>query len=316
MHYKTLNILIFGTGGIGIRHIEALLSIPKNIKLNFFISDINIEALNFAKKYIKEKRSNVSIYNFLELDEIEKNIDLTIIATTSFPRFEIIESLLEKGIKGYFLLEKLIAPNFTILNDYIDLFSKYESASKIFVNQWYYAASTFNCILKNSPNPKSILLKGNGWGMACNAVHYISLFEQLFCTRFHCLDSHLEIVESKRKPYKELIGVIILRSNSDINFTISCNQNEDKSKLRSISVYSEKNNYLYKYDGQFLQDELNEKVYKMPYLSSFLKNIYNKTQISKEIVQNFVPLKDSIRNHQCLFNAIEKSSLSTQNYFT
>jgi len=316
MYSKVLNIVIIGTGGIGIRHIEGLLSIPKNFQLNFFISDLKTSALNFAMELIKKYRKDSEVYPFSELDEIKKNMDLIIIATTSYPRLDILKSILEKKIEGFIILEKLLAPNYKIFNEYLKYNSENQLSSRIYVNQWYHSTSVFNCIYKNSPHPKNIFLKGNGWGMACNSVHYISLFEKLFNTEFKFLDSHLEVLESKRNSYKELIGTIILKSNQDINMTISCNNNNDKNKLRRISIFTDKKKFLYNYDGRILFDKENLTSYNMPYLSSFLKNIYSKNEVLKNLMNNFLPIQDSIRNHKCLFEALKNSSINDSNYFT
>src|SRR5688572_21048070 len=109
------NVLIVGFGGMGCRHAQALLQEKDKFCIHVIETNpTNIEN-NIAR--IGAKRDDCKWYSSLE--ELPQ-IDLAIIATSAGPRFNIVKSLLKKGIR-YFLLEKIVFQSVSQFDEILSL---------------------------------------------------------------------------------------------------------------------------------------------------------------------------------------------------
>jgi len=204
-------IYIIGAGQIGSRHLQAL----KKIKtpLNIIVVDPSQSSLATAKQRYNEfkapdSRHIVQYKGFL--DNIDKIIDIVIVATSSNVRREIIEIILERAKVKYLILEKL-------------LFQKYEDYRK--VEQLFRkckAKAWVNCSMRTIPFYAKLnrqfdkcqfqyIVSGSGFGLVTTAIHYIDHISYLTnCYDFDVDTSSLQkkLVLSKRKGFFELYGTI------------------------------------------------------------------------------------------------------------
>ena len=126
-----INILLIGAGGIGKRHLEAL--IKMDIEKNIYILDTSISV---AKEIIKK-------YNFKFIKIIDRLIDapeiinICVVATTAKSRLLVISELIKskKYIK-FLILEKVLCQSLEQLHEMKRLLNL-RNIEKIFVNQWF-----------------------------------------------------------------------------------------------------------------------------------------------------------------------------------
>ncbi len=220
-----LKIALIGCGKIGSRHLQSLIKIK--IETEIYLVDpkkesINV-SLNFIEKDLKENQK-ITIKTCSDIDEIPTGIDFAIIATDSKPRFNIVKKLLVKRTPKHLILEKLL---FTKKDEFSEALKLIKQANiDVWVNQWMSAEPSFRdlCSYFKNSEVKELSVKGDNWGLCCNSVHYLELFD------FLCQKNDLEIQEyefekvffSKRQGYLELNGRIEINS-------------ADGSKLKLIS---------------------------------------------------------------------------------
>ena len=105
---KLKHIALIGSGKIGIRHLEGINKIKFKAKIS--VIDINARSLKLAKKIYSTLKINKNItdINFIEsINNIDKKIDLAIIATNSLNRFHLINNLVNKTEVKNVVIEKV-----------------------------------------------------------------------------------------------------------------------------------------------------------------------------------------------------------------
>jgi hypothetical protein len=205
-------VAIVGSGQLGSRHLQGLLKTEFPISID--IVDSSEESLKLAKSRASEIVSvtNSSSIRYLSsIKEMDDDIDLCIIATSSNVRLQVLELLLnEKKVKNivlekvlfqsldeYYIAEKLINDN--NINCWVNcprpMFDVYKNIkSKIF----NYESVTYTAI-------------GGDWGLACNAIHFIDHLSYL-TNQTNFLFDHsgiTSIVESNRKGFVEFTGTFV-----------------------------------------------------------------------------------------------------------
>ena len=221
------NILIFGCGKLGSRHLEGLVS--GNLDYNIVVVDNLVSSLIKAKKKWEEiggSKSNHKIFWYNELNFKIKDFDLAIIATSSKDRATNIKKLSRYLNIKYWLIEKVLAQSSEELQMIKLAISNQKTA---FVNiprremKWHQELkSKFNV-----KKPLKVIKKGQLWGLACNAIHFIDLLywwtgENLLSIETSKLDDTW--FKSKRNGFFEITGELFSKfSNGSELLMISTN---------------------------------------------------------------------------------------------
>lgn len=204
-------VCIIGVGQLGSRHLQGArrCSTP----LDIWVVDSSSESLRVAEMRYNQIESYVNhkIHYEKSMKNIPRNIDLCIIATSSKPRYKILEDLLESHKVQYLILEKFL---FTSLEEY-------ELASELIKRNAVIAY--VNCPLRLYDNyayiqsiidrscPIEMNVCGTDWGLCCNAIHYIDVFMQLCGENTYEVNTDMlipHIKESKRNGYIEINGTL------------------------------------------------------------------------------------------------------------
>lgn len=229
-----INIAIIGLGEIGSRHLQALINC--NFLVNIFCVDPSSQSIEVAKSRVKQSsKENVSSLNYYKsLEGMPGDIDLAVIATSSRNRLEVLKSLVNKCNVSNIIFEKVL----------FQKLSEFEEASAILnlkkINSWV------NCSRRTWPiykevknilkNKKGVMFKltGGPWGMGCNSIHFIDIFEWLTSSRLSKIDIEgldPEIILSKRAGYQEFRGILELRFNNENILFLESNSNEMPSVI-------------------------------------------------------------------------------------
>ncbi len=221
-----LRIALIGCGKIGSRHLQSLIKL--NIETEIYLVDPKKESINVSLNYVENDlndNKNINIKACSVVEEIPDGIDFAIISTDSKPRFNILENLIKKRLPKYLILEKLL---FTKDKEFSEALELVQQADiKVWVNQWMSAEPAFRdlCSYFNTSDVINLSVKGDNWGLCCNSVHYLELFD------FLCDKSELNIQEydfekvffSKRQGYLEINGRIDINSKNGSKLTLICN---------------------------------------------------------------------------------------------
>jgi predicted dehydrogenase len=234
-------ILVVGFGMMGCRHVQAFLQDKEKYE---------VHVLELSGKNIKENllRINAQDNDFIWHKELKSLplLDIAIIATSSAPRFEIIKTLLKIGYDK-FLLEKIVFQSEEQFKIVVELLKKSKSVAYCnFVNRYFNIYNTIKKELLNSKEQTNITIHGGEYGLACNAIHYIDIFQYLTGNNNILLKkSKINISQSENRRgeiYKEFNGFISFKNSksdtikliSEPNYTVGVTiniQNGDQNYL-------------------------------------------------------------------------------------
>ncbi|MBM7703013.1 hypothetical protein [Metabacillus iocasae] len=226
------SVVIIGGGNIGFRHFEGLLKV--NLPLSIYVIDPSREALNriqecYQTADIKDKK----LHLLLGLDALPKEVDLSIVATSSKIRLKVIKELVSVVNVRYLLLEKVL---FQKESDYDEM------ASLLKVHQ--VKGCWVNCPLRTMPIFKQVKEKikksvisysvdYEHFGIGCNSIHQMDVFHFLTDGQVPHLQTNQlqEVVKSKREGYLELVGTLTGATNRGDELIISSHQKSSNTYM-------------------------------------------------------------------------------------
>jgi len=270
-----MNILVVGFGNMGCRHTQSILGNDKSH--NIYVVEPSKEIFD---KQVLVINSNEKELNYLEsLDQIPDQIDFAIVATSAMPRFKIVEKLLNHGVKKM-LIEKvafLSKDQFEVINNLIELNEAQVYCN--FVSRYY---SNFiaiqNQILENEETFQ-MTVNGPDFGLGCNGLHYIDLFEYFSNEKATLKSANLieNPVEHKRgKEYKEVLGQIYWETPSGSKLLINADAN--KSGAREFNIKTNSESHLLNEETlkhiRFGHKEVSEENFKIEYTSQLTYRIF------------------------------------------
>jgi len=226
------NIAIIGVGEIGSRHLQSLANLEESA--NIYLIDSAESSLTTAKKRFnelyQENHRKIHIHTCKDLNALDHNLDIAIIATSSDVRRKVIENLLETLDVGFLILEKFL---FQKIEDY-DAIKMLLQFKKIptWVNQWISSRYIFREIRTNLA-PNSCLrmdVSGELWGLACNSVHFLEYFlflcqQETFIITGSKLDE--ETINSKRNGFIDFTGSIYCESQRGDQLTMTSSRGDN-----------------------------------------------------------------------------------------
>lgn len=235
-------VLIIGFGNMGARHLQSLTSKLTGLDVHILESNKSVFLENL--KMINVRECDVSYHkNFIS---VPKKIDFSIVATPAEPRFDITSKLLEFNVDKI-LLEKVV---FQSDIQFKNILRRIENSNVQiycnFVSRYY-----MNFInLKNSIQGEKIkmVVNGDDFGLACNTLHFIDLFQ--YITGSKCKIIHSELIEDERGnkrgvEYIELNGELTAISERGDKLYIKDNQN--KKDGLDLLIFTHYNFHIFKY---------------------------------------------------------------------
>ncbi len=174
-----ITIVLAGVGGIGIRHLQALMNMPSGVRL--YVVDINRGALMKAKSYYDlTARGRALTAVFLDdIGKVPPRIDLAIISTTSTPRRALTEKLLRAAKVRFILFEKVLFPASADYDAVGQLLSRYKVEAYVNCTRRMY--SGYEALRKKLTGVSGLSVKvtGGSWGLGCNAIHMIDMIDYI-----------------------------------------------------------------------------------------------------------------------------------------
>ena len=217
-------ILVVGFGAMGCRHVQSLLGHKAGYEIH--VVEPSEDNIRVNTERIGGKPNDFIWHQ--NLDDCKDAFDLAIVATSSTPRYQIVKKLLEKGVK-LFLLEKIVFQSAAQFEDILQMMNSFNAKAYCnFVNRYFNA---YNEIREKLSDVNFMMtVHGGEFGLGCNAIHYIDIFQYLSKKNedISIKSSQLSLIESENrrgKEYKEFTGIINLAN----------------SKGDQLSLLSEKN---------------------------------------------------------------------------
>ena len=208
----TKKIAIIGFGAMGCRHAQSLINNPETGSWEIFAVETSED--NFKLGLQKIGADETRIQRVESIIKLPDGVDMVIVATSSGPRFNIMNQLLDKGIRFY-LLEKIVFQSLAQFDHIIQRMRELEAVAYCnFVNRYFDNYNHIRKQIQSNPGiPVEMSVTGGEFGLGCNAIHYIDLFEYLTVSsgkvtiQHHLLDE-LESGNKRGNEYREFRGSI------------------------------------------------------------------------------------------------------------
>jgi len=240
-------ILLIGAGNIGRRHLQGLLLSP--FAYSIYVVDPIAACLDLAKTAVAEVVAPTvtlhTVYYYSSIQQVPTACDVAIIATNADVRKVVVEELLAHTTPRYLILEKVLfqkeADYKTIgqliykknIPTFVNCTRRYFSHYRK-IKQLITAAESEHLFKQGAsalvPGEKvkglsySMTVTGSNWGLACNTIHLLDLFQYL--NEHSTYDFSIEqldeaIIPSKRVGFIELSGTIANDLKTDYHFSAS-----------------------------------------------------------------------------------------------
>jgi predicted dehydrogenase len=258
------NIVIIGLGGFGFRHYQALMNL--NMKTNITLIDIEEKQLQRAKEFFNSMQNdNITINCTKTIENIEGDIDVAIVATSSKVRRKVIEELANVANVKYLILEKVLFPSIDDYQTIQELLQRKKIQTWVNCSRRMYLPYEDLRIAIKESKSVNVSISGSNWGLGCNAIHMLDFIDFVSGERdgkVLCDGSLLDdsILESKREGYIEFTGKILGSIGNSVSYMIESTVSGENSITTTIFtnqklfVLDESKNFLY--DGKLHKIQL------------------------------------------------------------
>lgn len=219
------NILLVGAGQLGSRHLQAIALYVESCDI--YVVDPKVESLNTAKSRFEEVKGferHTVIYETEMINLNCNNFDIAIIATNSNIRKEVVKEILDKKEVKYFILEKVLFQSIKDFDEIGKLLIK--TNTKAFVNCPRRMFDFYKEVKRDLANKTSIQVEivGNKWGLACNGIHFVDLFNYVTGNDITSWHNYLDdkYIDSKRSGYKEFTGSLFGNAVNGNTLKLTC----------------------------------------------------------------------------------------------
>lgn len=209
MTHDVSQICVIGAGQLGSRHLQGVLKSQHHLRV--FVVDPFQASIEIAKFRANEIQHNHELTFLNSIAELPGYLDVVIVATSSNIREQIVIELIQNHDFDYLVLEKVLFQEIEAYQRVDQLLSK--TNSKVFVNhprRMFDSYLNFKELLRDI-GPVSIQVSGGHWGLACNSLHFLDLFEFLFDQQFINIDTRYlnqTPKPSKRSGFIEFTGTL------------------------------------------------------------------------------------------------------------
>lgn len=293
------NIVIVGAGNLGSRHLQALAL--TEIPLDVYVVDSSQKSLDLAKQRYEEMPFNPLVQNVTfckDIQELNNNFEVAIIATPSKPRRMVIESLLIKNKVRYAILEKVLFPRMEDYDEVKHLLDRYN------VKAWVNCGRRNNIFYKKMrelfKSEKNIFMtvSCSNLGIGCNSIHFLDTYSFITDQQNFSIDTDYlskKIIPAKREGYIEFTGSVRFKSEKG---TLLITSYQDAG-VSDISTIQSENFFALICESKGYADLLIRKDLEWQKQSIIIKY---QSQITQELI------KDLILSEECGLPTYEESA--------
>lgn len=282
-------IALVGCGQIGSRHLQAIVKVKRRLKVQ--VVEPSNASQDLGKKRLKEvpfSTKDIQVEWLKDIDNLEKQSDLTVVATNAQNRSKIIEKLIKIGHRR-FLIEKMVCQSTEEYERLLESFDEYKAKGWVNCPRRYYPFYQKIINLLKGDSPLIFNVVAGNQRLGCNAIHFLDLFAA--CVRNYEnieLDGNYlfpKLLSNRRgKDFVEFAGTIIAKI--DGNFA-SLAFHPVNPIGASLTILSENN--------KIFVDEENRKAFLVRRKNNWKKEAYPfkeiytstlTTKIAKEIIED------------------------------
>ena len=223
-----MNCAIIGAGQLGSRHLQGLLTY-RHAKLNIFVLDPSSESLVIAQERANEIVHTHEVFLTNSIRHLPQYLEFVVISTNSNVRFSIMEALLQQSYVKYLVLEKVLFPDLNQYPKALELIKNHQVSCWVnHSRRMYNSYHQLKSIIDHNKT-YSFQLVGASWGLACNGLHFIDLFEFLLDSKLTSISSTLldgHPIKSKRSGYIDFDGTLTGTLGHKHHFSITSFKNQ------------------------------------------------------------------------------------------
>lgn len=206
-----VNICLIGCGGVGRRHLEAILKVKYDI--NIEVVEPNIESIKSTKELLPDFNNY-----FNKIDDVSDNIDICLIATTANVRKKVILELVSKKTVKFMILEKVVFQNEDDFDEIIKLFK--EKNIKSWVNCHLRTQPIYKEVKRCSIVSEDTFFKyeySDDFTLSTSAIHILDLFSYLcddYDLEIKSISTDTELKKSRHGGCVDFNGEMVVKSTS------------------------------------------------------------------------------------------------------
>lgn len=244
-----INNLIIGAGQLGSRHLQGMLKYDKQLQ-TIYVIDPSEDALNISKSRASEVKHNHKLIFQQDWNDLPNAFEVVIIATSSNVREKVITQLLKVYEVKYLILEKVLFNDLESYNRIHDLLKS--NSVKTYVNHPRRMFQSYKDLKKSIGDTfvGSFQLTGGDWGIGCNGLHFIDLFQFISGAKVESIDSEwvdANLLESKRKGFVEFTGTLKGKLENGSTFQVTSLVGDPVSA--TITIFDAENRYIIQESG-------------------------------------------------------------------
>lgn len=295
------SVLLIGCGNIGFRHLQALLQMGSPAKIT--IVEPNLAAHPRIVALMTEHLAPHQMELCDALPNTPGHFELAVLATSANHRRTIVEDLLSRHSVGAIILEKVL---FQRLEDF-DAVRALLAAKVVqaYVNcgrRYFPGYIELKQRFAKQAKPLDILITGQAFGLASNAVHFLDLAEYLNSSVLTKLDATGLLagsVTAKRAGCVEIFGSLTAQFENDSRLTIDCRADGPLNVV--VKIFCQ--------DTAITIDEVARRITEAEVSNAFMsKNVSECVEIYDSVLQtghcSLTPYADSARQHLLYLSAV------------
>ncbi len=299
------NVCLIGCGGVGRRHLEAMLKVKY---------EVNIEVVEPSISSIESTKELLPDFNnyFTTIEDVSDNIDICLIATTSNIRKKVVLELVEKKNVKNIILEKVVFQNEADFDEILKLFK--EKNIKSWVNCHLRAQPLYKTLKRyiDSEHKNVFNYKySDDFTLSTSAIHILDLFSYLcgdYNIAIKSIDSGTELKESRHNGCIDFNGNMeVINSKGDTLFVTKRNATFGEHMSVSINnqvyldtsegdeiIHSSRMGYMFEHDST--TRHIISYVWQSSLTNSYIEDIIEKSDC------DLSTLEDSANLHKIMLN--------------
>ena len=303
-----VNVCVIGCGGVGKRHLEALLKVRNDI--NIEVVEPNVEKINEAKDLIPEFDNY-----FFDINDLSDNISVCIISTPANVRKSIMLNLIKNKNVKHIILEKVVFQNANDFEEILELLDKNDI--KCWVNCHLRAQPLYKKIKSFLDSNKKTIFTydcSDDFRLASSSIHILDLFSYLCDDEVVEINSFLsnDIIKSKHNNCVEFNGDLVVKSKNGHKLYV---HKIDREFVESLTIHQD-NKIILSDEGGFSEDRLGKikilsdsgvSEFEIPYVwqssmtNTYVENILDKQKCDlstlSELSKTHILMLNNFNNH-------------------
>ena len=227
------NITLIGAGQLGSRYLQGLAGIKRHLSIT--VVDPSDKSLGIAIERLAEVGPSPHSFQFFNsISESNDPVDLCIVTTPAHCRAEVVSAICAQHEVSAWILEKVLAQS----SQQVDQIERALAGHpRVWVNTPRRLMAWHEQIRKqlrsSGPAAMQVRIRGGGWGLACNAIHFIDLVCWWTGANVDVVDGRGlgDWQPNKRSGFQEVFGSLAVSFLDGSRLELHCNQSNNPPQI-------------------------------------------------------------------------------------